>query len=233
MLNRLFPSLAIATIIALPIIALTPQSSKAQLFQINLPGGSSNNQRSNDSGGRPDHKTLLMQAGLQPAECVAGANIVMIYMPRGGRACAYPTAAFPAGAYRMNPSDYSINPVGGQQNQQQVYAPPPQQVYAPQPQQVYAPPPQQIYAPPPVYPPVQQPIYPTQVQTVMVTYNPSQPVPPPAYARINAALASQGLQPAACGAGVVVFNVNNTYTACAYPTANFPAGNYRLDIPGV
>lgn len=222
MLNKLFPSLAIATIIALPIIALTAQSSKAQLFQINLPGASSNNQRSNDSGGRPDHKTLLIQAGLQPVECVAGANIVMIYMPRGGRACAYPTAAFPAGAYRMNPSDYSINPIGGQANQQQVYPPVQQTVYPPYPP-----------VQPPVYPPPQQPIYPTQVQTVMVTYNPSQPVPPPAYARINAALASQGLQPAVCGAGVVVFNVNNTYTACAYPTANFPAGNYRLDIPGM
>ena len=231
MLNRLFPSLAIATFIALPIIALTPQSSKAQLFQINLGGGSSNNQGSNNSGGRPDHKTLLMQAGLQPAECVAGANIVMIYMPRGGTACAYPTAAFPAGAYRMNPSDYSINPIGGQANQQQVYAPPPQPVYGSPTQPVYAPPPQPVYSPAPVYPPVQQPVYPSQ--PIMVTYNPSQPVPPPAYARINAALASQGLQPATCGAGVVVFNVNNTYTACAYPTANFPAGNYRLDIPGL
>jgi hypothetical protein len=218
MLNKLFPSLAIATIIALPIIALTPKSSTAQINLIFGNGGQNNNSGNSVSS---DNKTLLMQAGLQPADCVAGANIIVVYMPNGKQACAFATGAYPAGqAYRMNPNDFSLNPVGGRVNATNNQLPPPQPpVYVQQP-----PPPVYVQQPPP-------PWFPTQL--VMVTHNPSQPVPPPASARISAALASQGLQPAACGAGIVVFNVNNTYTACAYPTANFPAGNYRLDIPGL
>ncbi|HEY9295327.1 MAG TPA: hypothetical protein VIQ31_02935, partial [Phormidium sp.] len=219
MLNKLFPGLAIATVIALPITALTPQTSTAQINLIFGNGGQNNNSGNSVSS---DNKTLLMQAGLQPADCVAGANIIIVYMPNGKQACAFATGVYPAGqAYRMNPNDFSLNPVGGRANAaNNQFQQPQQPVYVQQPQQ-------------PVYAQQPQQPYPTQMQTVMVTYNPNQPVPPPASARISAALASQGLQPAACGAGVVVFNVNNTYTACAYPTANFPAGNYRLDIPGL
>ncbi|QZZ18754.1 hypothetical protein J5X98_14925 [Leptothermofonsia sichuanensis E412] len=54
-------------------------------------------------------------------------------------------------------------------------------------------------------------------------------------AKVNAALSSQGLLPAVCMASpIIVLSVaNGQYTACAQPSAAFPPGNYRLNIPGL
>jgi len=70
---------------------------------------------------------------------------------------------------------------------------------------------------------------------VMFSSNPAIPVSPVIVAKVNAALSSQGLLPAACVASpIVVLNVaNGQYIACAQPSATFPPGNYRLNIPGL
>lgn len=69
---------------------------------------------------------------------------------------------------------------------------------------------------------------------LMFSSNPGIPVSPVIIAKVNAALASQGLTSAACNINpIVVLNIaNGQYTACAYPSAAYPAGNYRLTIPG-
>jgi len=69
---------------------------------------------------------------------------------------------------------------------------------------------------------------------VMLTNNPNEPVSPVVIAKVNAALASQGLASAACNVNsIVVLNIaNGQYTACAYPSATYSPGNYRLNIPG-
>lgn len=69
---------------------------------------------------------------------------------------------------------------------------------------------------------------------VLLTSNPNAPVSPIVTAKVNAALASQGLTPTACNVSpIVVLNIaNGQYTACAHPNAAYSAGNYRLNIPG-
>lgn len=69
---------------------------------------------------------------------------------------------------------------------------------------------------------------------VLLTSNPNAPVSPIVTAKVNAALASQGLTPTTCNVSpIVVLNIaNGQYTACAHPNAAYSAGNYRLNIPG-
>lgn len=82
------------------------------------------------------------------------------------------------------------------------------------------------------------PPLPTTTATVLPaafeTLNPYQPLPPNVIASLNAALASQGLASVSCSASSIVkFNVNGRYTACAYPSAAFGAGNYSMTLPGL
>ena len=106
------------------------------------------------------------------------------------------------------------------------YAQAPTQVaYMPQPfPNPYAQAPTQVaYAPPTPSAP-----------TVLFSSNPGIPVSPVIIAKVNAALSSQGLFPTVCTASpiVVLSLANGQYTACAQPSAAFPPGNYRLNIPG-
>lgn len=170
-------------------------------------------------------KQLLVQLGLQETKCTPGVVVLWI----GNKpACAIANGKYAAGTYRLNPNDYSIVPVGtsaqvgGAQND-----PKPQSgginntiVLTPAMGGAGA-----------VYP-YPMPIAP--FPTVISSLNPGVPVSPEVVAKINAAFSTQGLQPAACSATpVAVFSVGGYYTACAFPTANFPGGNYRLNIPGL
>jgi hypothetical protein len=122
-------------------------------------------------------------------------------------------------------------------------APTIEQPVQPTPPNPYAQPPAQVaYAPQPMAPnpyaqvPVQAAYAPPapSMPFVMFSSNPSIPVSPVITAKVSAALSSQGLLPTMCTASpIVVLNIaNGQYTACAQPSAAFPPGNYRLNIPG-
>ena len=84
--------------------------------------------------------------------------------------------------------------------------------------------------------PVTQVAYAPQVSsapTVMLNSSPTSPVSPVVIAKVNAALASQGLVATACNVSpIVVLNIGGQYTACAQPSAAYPPGNYRLNLSG-
>jgi len=120
-----------------------------------------------------------------------------------------------------NPEPASVQPVASHSAPGTAIEPSMQPV-APSP---YAPAPSQIaYAP----------LLPA-TSFVMFSSNPAIPVSPVIVAKVNAALSSQGLLPAACVANpIVVLNVaDGQYIACAQPSSKFPPGNYRLNIPGL
>ena len=87
-------------------------------------------------------------------------------------------------------------------------------------------------SPPPVVPVAYAPQMLT-APTVMLNSSPTLPVSPVVIAKVNAALASQGLVATACNVSpIVVLNIGGQYTACAQPSAAYPPGNYRLNLSG-
>lgn len=63
---------------------------------------------------------------------------------------------------------------------------------------------------------------------------PAQPLKPRVLDRVNNIFSEKGFAPASCSsAPVVMITINDRYTACAYPTAAYPEGQYKMNLPNL
>ena len=169
--------------------------------------------------------------GLQRINCKTG-NYVVITVERR-QYCAFPTAQYPAGVYRLDPNTPQIYALGeGPTNgvDQPTVQPPPPPVTGYPPTTGY---PTTGYPPATGYPstipavggtgiPVAQP-------NIVDNYNPYNPVPSAVEIHIRGMLAKRGINLASCNqTPLTVFTIGR-YTACAYPSINYPVGRYQVD----
>ena len=159
-----------------------------------------------------DIDVVLSAFNLQRTRCKSG-NFVVIAVQGIGQVCAFPTQNYPAGIYRLNPQTYEMHAVGVSQ--------PPQAL------------PVAVPPPPPVLPgtpgplPVGGPATPSP--SIMDSLNPYHPVSPTIEVHIRGMLAKRGISLASCSqTPLTIFRIGR-YTACAYPTPNYPAGSYQVE----
>jgi hypothetical protein len=152
-----------------------------------------------------DIDTIFSGYGLQRTKCKSG-NYVVITVERK-EYCAFPTAQYPAGVYRLEPNTHQIYSLGG----------------APQNAGGFP-------NGPSVTPlPVGGPAIPVAQPAILNTYDPYSPISPVAETHIRGMLAKRGISLASCSQTPLSIFTIGQYTACAYPSINYPAGRYQVD----
>ena len=153
-----------------------------------------------------DIDTIFSGYGLQRAKCKSG-NYVVITVERK-EYCAYPTAQYPAGVYRLEPNTHQIYRLGG--GNPTVAQPP-------------------VLPLPPAPIPVGGPAIPVGQPAILNTHSPYSPVSPVIETHIRGMLAQRGISLSSCNQTPLSIFTIGQYTACAYPSVNYPAGRYQVE----
>lgn len=80
--------------------------------------------------------------------------------------------------------------------------------------------------------PTPQPVAPPPVVTEFYSLS-GQPVPVHVQAALRGVASSQGLRIGACNVAPVHVIANNLYGVCAYPNAQYGAGRWHINVPGL
>ncbi|HEY9826486.1 MAG TPA: hypothetical protein V6D19_13655 [Stenomitos sp.] len=184
-------------------------------------GGGNNNNNKESSHNKIKDEQRLIPYGLQPTSCNPG--VVLIYVGRDQSICAFPTANYPAGTYRIHPDTLQLLSVGiNQSNSSQQPPAVPSQL------------------PTPYYPstqPMQPWLFPLNAggaslptPSIIDNLNPHQySVSPAIEVQIRNILSSRGISLASCGQSPTAIFMIGRYTACAFPSPNYPAGRYQIE----